>query len=77
MGFSKLGVPIWNPYNKDFSILGSYWGPLILGNYFVQQLGLADPRQGSSVPFFFFLRRGFLAHHTSTIPFLGEAGPRT
>ena len=27
-----LGVPFRGPYNKDYSILGSILGPLVLGN---------------------------------------------
>ena len=31
-GFPKLGVPFGRPYNKDYSILGSILGPLVLGD---------------------------------------------
>ena len=31
LGFPKLRVPFWNPYNEDWSILGS-----ILRSYFVK-----------------------------------------
>ena len=34
-GFPKLGVPFGCPNNKDYSILGLYWGPLMLGNYHI------------------------------------------
>ena len=30
-GFLKLGVPLWGPFNKDCSILGSILGSPYLG----------------------------------------------
>ena len=40
-GFPKLGVPFFN--NKDYSILGSTLGPLVLGNYHFKQHVAARP----------------------------------
>ena len=35
--FPKLGVPFWVcPFRKDYSILGSTVGPIILGNYHIR-----------------------------------------
>ena len=35
---SKLWVPFWGPYSKDYSIFGVYfWGPLNLGNYQIKK----------------------------------------
>ena len=53
----KLGVPFWGPNNKDYRILGSTLGSLVLGNYHltltIQNLGqTGSPQLGpkSSLP---------------------------
>ena len=47
-GFPKLGVPSWGgPHNKDYSILGLYWGPLILGNY---HIGIMKKKMDTTTP---------------------------
>ena len=33
------GYHFGGPYDKDYRILGLYWGTLILGNYHIRSLG--------------------------------------